>query len=238
MRLLFYFYILLLIPSLALGQTVLKNPGISGPESYEINDHIDNNIGFVKAKIYISIKERNGHKYYFIRAEEGNIYLNEIELNYNDLTTISEKRTNLKTNTVEEYYSNPGNGIIHFFNREKKIDKYFFNKDKNIYSRYAYFFSFRGFPFSLGKSVTFSTYVNEYGDVLTMKLKDVSRESVKVKAGVFDCYKLELSIGGWQSIFSSEKYYIYYSVSGSHPFIKYEQKDGGKWYTNELIKIN
>ena len=82
-----------------------------------------------------------------ILVSEGNIFSNDIEVNYDDLTTISEKRVDLKTNNVVEYYTK-SNNLVHFFNSEKKINKNFQVTDNNIYSRYAYFFSFRGFPFA------------------------------------------------------------------------------------------
>lgn len=221
------------------SQPVFKNPGIPSHESFELNEFIDNTIGYVNTKIDISLKERNGQKYYSIHVDEGNVFTNEIEVNYDDLTTISEKRIDRRNNSVEEYYMNHGNGVIHFMNREKGIDKDYNNTDRNIYSRYAYFISFRGFPFETSKSVTFFTYMFEYGDALTMKATLVAKQLVTVKAGTFECYKLELSVGGWLSLFAPYKSYLYFTVDGTHQFIKYEEKsDNGGWDTDELTKIN
>lgn len=232
-------FALLLLATVAPEQAVFKNPGISGSEAFEITDYIDDTVGYVTAKINISVKERDREKYYYIDVDEGGIYANKIEVNYNDLTTISEKRIDLRTNAVIEYYGNIGDTAVHFFNKEKSIDKDFHDLNRNIYSRYAYFFSFRGFPFALGKSVTFESYMFEYGDALTMKVTNVSMQTVIVKAGTFECYKLELYAAGWRSLFTSDKFYLYFAVAGSHPFIKYEEKEGnGRWNTNELIKIH
>lgn len=229
----------LLIATVTTGQSVFKNPGVLESESFVITDFIDNTIGYVETKIDISLKERNNQKYYHIQVEEANLYLNEIEINYNDLTTISEKRINKKDNSVEEYYQNFGNGKIHFFNKEKGIDKDFNNTDKNIYSRYAYFISFRGFPFETSKSVTFDTYMFEYGDALSMKVTILSKQTVTVKAGTFECYKMELAVAGWLSLFAPFKSYLYFTVGGTHQFIKYEEKaDNGGWNADELIRIN
>jgi len=239
MKFLLYPLVLLLLPIAAIGQPVFKNPGIAESESFEIYDYLDNTLGYVKTKVNISLKERSGQKYYHILVKEGDIFSNEIEVNYNDLTTISEKRVDLRNNSIVEYYTNNGNGVVHFFNSEKGIDKTFINKDKNIYSRYAYFISFRGFPFEVGKTVTFNSYMFEYGDALTMKVTNLSKQIVTVKAGSFECYKLELSLSGWLSIFASYKSYLYFSVADTHQFVKYEERDGnGGWNTDELMKIN
>ncbi len=224
--------------SSARADTVLNNPGIPESESLELSDRIDQHTGYVVAQVDISVQRENDKKTYFIKVAEGELFVNEIQLDYNHLTTISENRYDYKTGQLVESYLNDGNGKVHFFNRENGIDKHFCDNDKNIYSRYAYFLSFGGFPFAVGKSVFFSSYVSEYGDALPMKLSCIAKEFVTVQAGVFDCYKLELAVAGWQSFFSSDKYYLYYAVESPHRFIKYEEKDkNGKWYANELIKI-
>lgn len=239
MRSSLFLFLLLLVALTNNGQPVFKNPGISDHELFVIKDFIDNSTGYVDTKIEITLKERNNQKYYTIHVEEGTIFLNEIEVNYNDLTTISEKRIDKRTNSIEEYFENRGNGVIHFFNKEKGIDKLYNNTDKNIYSRYAYFISFRGFPFESSKSETFSTYMYEYGDALSMKVTILSKEKVSVKAGTFECYKMELSVAGWLSLFAPYKSYLYFTVDGTHQFIKYEEKsDNGGWNVDELIKVN
>jgi hypothetical protein len=239
MKFLFYPLILLLSPTIEIGQPVFKNPGISESESFEIYDYLDNRLGYVNSIVNISLKESNGQKYYNILVNEGNLFSNEIEVNYNDLTTISEKRIDLRNDSVIESYTNNGKGVIHFYNKEKGIDINLINPDKNIYSRYAYFFSFRGFPFEVGKSVTFNSYMFEYGDALPMKLKNLSKQTITVKKGTFECYKLELSVSGWQSIFTSYKSYLYFSIADTHQFIKYEERDeNGVWNADELMKTN
>lgn len=159
-------------------------------------------------------------------------------MNYDNLTTISEKRVDLKNNCLAEYYSNDGKNNVHFYNKDKGIDRDFFTLEKNIYSRYAYFFSLSGFPFDKIKSVTFDTYMAEYGDALTMRATNMGKQAITVKAGTFECYKLELSVAGWISIFAPDVYYIYFSVESPHRFIKYEEKeDDGVWSSDELIRI-
>jgi hypothetical protein len=222
----------------ARADAVLKNPGIPESESLEFSDRIDPQTGYVTARVNISVQKENNRKTYLIKVAEGDLYLNTIQLDYNHLTTISEDRYDNNTGDLLESYRNDGNGRIHFFNREKGINKHFTNTDKNIYSRYAYFLSFGGFPFEVGKSVLFSSYVSEYGDALPMKLSCIAKEAVTVKAGTFECYKLELTVAGWQSLFSSDKFYLYYAADPPHRFIKYEEQDkNGEWYANEFIRI-
>jgi hypothetical protein len=237
-RIVFFIIVFFCIPTVY-SQPVFKNPGIPMAESFEISDFINNRIGFVTARVNSVLKEEKGVKYYNITVNEGNLFLNEIEINYSDLTTISEKRTDLRSKTVIECYSNPGGNHIHFLNTEKHIDKTFKTNEKNIYSRYAYFFSFRGFPFDIQNTVNFKSYMVEYnGNALTMKVSKVARQMVAVKAGKFDCYKLELSVAGWQSVFASDKFYVYFTCQSPHQFVKYEEKeDDGKWNANELLRV-
>ena len=225
-------------PSL-MADTVLQNPGIPESAAIELSDRIDQHAGYVTARVNISVHKEDEKKFYLVQVTEGDLFVNTIKLDYNQLTTISEDRYDKKTGQIVESFHNNGKGMIRFVNKEKGIDKQFENSNQNIYSRYAYFLSFRGFPFEVGKSVTFSSYVSEYGDALPMKLSCVAKESVTVKAGTFECYKLELSVAGWQAFFASDKYYLYYAVESPHQFIKYEEKDSksGEWYANELIRV-
>jgi len=79
----------------------------------------------------------------------------------------------------------------------------------------------------------------EYGDVLPMKLKNLSKQTITVKKGTFECYKLELSVSGWLSLFTSYKSYLYFSVADTHQFIKYEERDeNGVWNADELMKTD
>jgi hypothetical protein len=232
------FLLLVSLQFVSFAQPVFKNPGIPSEETYEITDYIEVINGFVTSKITISLKENNGKKYYYLFVNEGNIYSNEIELNYSDLTTITEKRIDIKSNKLIESFTNNGNNTVHFYNKEKSIDKKFNTKETNIYSRYALFFSLSGFPFDKEKKVTFKTYMFEYGDALTMKVTNIGKQKVTVKAGTYECYKLELSIAGWQSVFASDKYYLYFAVANPHHFVKYEEKKSdGSWNANELVRI-
>ena len=231
--------LLVLIAFLGFGQNpVFKNPGITSEHHFIFSDHLDSG-EFVKAVVDISLVQNGDKKYYSVVTKEGDAFLNEMELNFEDLTSISEKRTDLKCNSLIENYSYQGNNKVYYYNRKKNVDKIFTTSDNNIYSRFGYFVSFQGFPFALGNTVYFKTFMYEYGDALTMKLSCVDMLKVQVTAGTFDCYKLELSVSGWQSFFVPDKFYLYFDKNAPHQFIKYEEKsDDGKWIASELVKMD
>jgi hypothetical protein len=215
---------------------VLKNPGIPKYEELVVRDYLNKDIGFVTAHIKIQLKNSKAGKYYAIEVKEGNEYKNLIKLNYSNLSTIIEERYNVRKNKLIEKYYRPSKNKVYFYNRDKSIDNVFDQNDLNIYSRYAYFMSLRGFPFEKEDEVRFKSYMNEYGNALTMRTIYKGKEKIKVPAGVFECYKLEMSVAGWQSNFAKDKYYLYFTVAKPHYFVKFDQKaDTGQWLSNELI---
>jgi hypothetical protein len=223
--------------TICLAQPVFRNPGLPDTEKYEISELVDPALGRYITDVSVRLTKQNNRKFYTLSANEGNLFVNEVEINYSDLTTISEKRTDLKTGKIIQSFHKKGD-TIHFYNAEKAADKTFITDEINIYSPLAYYYSFRGFPFETAKSVSFKTYMYRYGGVLTMNLEYFSRKTVTVKAGTFECYVLELSVGGWQSLFASDKYYLYFTVANPHIFVKYEEKIDGNWSADELIKYN
>jgi hypothetical protein len=237
MKIIASLFFLIFIQIVSPAQPVLKNPGLPNSESFEIYELVDPKIGRVTAKVDVVLKERNHLKYYVIHINEGGFFSNEIEIRYSDLTTISEKRTDLKTNTVIQYFKK-SNDTIKFYSAEKGINKTIVTSETNIYSPLAFYFSFRGFPFETGKSVSFKSYIYQYGGVLTMNLISKPKQTVTVKAGAFECYVLELSVGSWKSLFAPDKYYLYFSVASPHIFVRYEEKINGNWSADELIRYN
>ncbi len=227
----------MLFASYSYGENpVFINPDIPGREYFEMLDFIDQSDSYVTAKVDIKIKSENGKKYYYIHSTEGDIFETQTKLSYDDLTTIYEKRKNLKTGEIVESYENSGNGAILFYNKEKNINKQFKSNGNNIYSRYAFIVSFRGFPFAKSKEVKFSSYLSEYGDALKMKLVNLGKYTIRVKTGTFECYKLELSVAGWKSMVSRDKYYFYFNSEKPYQFIKYEEEvSKGRWISNELL---
>lgn len=221
--------------ALSLAQPIFKNPGIPASESFEIYELFDPIVGRVTTKVDVALHEQNGLKYYTARVNEGGLFLNEIKMNYNDLTTVWEKRTDLKTGKVVQSYRKTGD-TIYFYNTDKGINKTFVTHETNIYSSLAYYISFRGFPFEVGKSVSFKSYIYQYGGVLNMNLVNMAKKTVTVKAGTFECYVLQLSVGGWQSLFATDKYYLYFTVASPHIFVMYQEKINGAWSADELMQ--
>ena len=228
---------LILFQFQSIAQTpVLKNPGIPANEHFTISDHLDDG-RLVTAEFQISLNDKACKKFYNVTIKEGDAFLNEIVLNYDDLTSVSEKRTDLKKNKITEDYIYEGNNKVYYYFYEKSSKTDFSISDNNIYSRYAYFISFRGFPFGVGNSAYFKTFMYEIDDEVPMKLICTDRLKVQVKAGCFDCYKLELSVAGWWSLVARNKFYLYFTADALHRFIKYEEKGKDGNLSNELIEI-
>jgi hypothetical protein len=219
------------------SQAVFKNPGLPNYEYFELNEYFDPVVKYVNTKISVSLKERDGLKYYYVYVNEGNKFSTEMEINYNDLTTISEKRVNLSNNEVEGSFTYNKNQV-HFFDKAKNVNMNVKTDEQHFYSPFAYLISFSGFPFEKQKSVNIKSYIYEYGDVLTMKVSNLGKQKISVKAGNFECYKLELTVGGWQSLFTSQQSFLYFTVESPHYFVQYEEKDdNGKWNADQLIKL-
>jgi hypothetical protein len=201
----------------------------------EIRDRLDTRRGYVKAVVTVSRRQDSSGPYYAVTSREGDDYANEIRLNYGDLTSTFEKRTDLRSGSAIELYERIDSNHVRFVNSEKKIDRQFSISDSNIYTRFAYFLSFAGFPFGTKADVSFKTYMSEYGDALTMRLHNLGQTRITVPAGSFNCYKLELSVSGWQAMFARGRFYLYFDAALPHHFVRYDEKDGDRWYSNELI---
>ena len=214
---------------------VFTNPGMPSQCTMEIRDRLDARRGYVKAVVTVTRRQDSNGLYYAITSREGDDYANEIRLNYGDLTSAFEKRTDLRSGSVVELYERIDSNHVRFVSREKKVDRQFSISDPNIYTRFAYFVSFAGFPFVTKANVSFKTYISEYGDALTMRLRNLGLTRITVPAGSFDCYKLELSVSGWQAMFARDKYYLYFDAALPHHFVRYDEKDGDRWYSNDLL---
>jgi hypothetical protein len=214
---------------------VLRNPGLPTRFTMEIRDHLDDKRGYVTAVISIAQQQDSCGKFYAVACREGDAYANDIRLNCADLTSVSEKRTDLRSGSVIEQYQRRDRGRVHFTNAEKRINRDFAIADDNVYSRYAYFVSFMGYPFETRGEVRFKTFMFEYGNALPMRLCNLGSCRITVPAGGFDCYKLRLSVGGWQSMFSHDAWYLYFDVKPPHHFVRYDELDNGRWYSNDLV---
>jgi hypothetical protein len=99
--------------------------------------------------------------------------------------------------------------------------------------------SLSGFPFEQKDKVVMNVYMFEYGNVLPLRAVYQGKEKIKVPAGEFECYKLELAVDGVLGFFAPDKYYLYYTVAAPHHFVRFYQKvDDDSWLANELIKVS
>jgi hypothetical protein len=214
----------------------LRNPGLPARWSMDIRDYLDAAGGYVTAHTTVSLVQEAGRRYVSVACREGDYYSTEIRLNYADLTTVWEKRTDLRSQAVVEQYAWVDRDHVRFTSARKPLDREFHVADRNIYSRYAYLVSLMGFPFDVAREVHFSTFSWEYGDALCMHVRNLGPCWVMVTAGGFNCYKLEISVGSWQGVFSRDKFYLYLTQAPPHHFVRYDEPgDNGRVYTNELM---
>lgn len=92
-------------------------------------------------------------------------------------------------------------------------------------------FLFRAYPFGSKKKVNFRLVMEGSGgsplNTFVMYLQEIKREEVTVPAGTFDCFKLEMGVGGMAGIFAAKyRYYFWYPVAEPRFLIKYESADG------------
>jgi hypothetical protein len=219
-------------------QPVFENPGIPAKEKMTAWDYINKKEGFVKADINVVTRTVGKNKYYYIESTEGKYFKNCMTLNYETLAPVEEQRFDNRTGKIMESLKITDN-TLRFYNAAKGIDLTVNNPDPNTYSRYSYFFSMRGFPFETAKEVRFMSYMFEYGNALELRATNLGKVKVKSKAGVFECWKLEVAMSGWQAPFAPDKYYLYFTVKQPHCFIKFDQKvEDSQWLSNELMSYN
>lgn len=232
-----FFLILLTVFCLA-DKPALSNNNFPGQIEYLIKDYINKDVGFVTANINArTVTGTNDNKkYYQMESQEGKYFRNVAILNHDDFTTVEEKRYDVNGKIIESYIRHP-DGKINFFHKDKKINLNS-TAGNNVYSRYAFLFSLSGFPFEKKDKVVMDVYMFEYGNSLYLRAAYKGKETIKVPAGEFLCYKLELAVDGVQGLFAPDKYYLYYTVAAPHHFVRFDQKvDTGQWLSNELIQV-
>ena len=118
-------------------------------------------------------------------------------------------------------------GKVHFtFPGKKKTVNL---SGKNYYDLHTLALVFRTFPFGQEEKVDFQVVMD--GDrggpvgTFSMFVQEITREQVTVPAGVYDCYKLEMGVGGVAGIFArSYRYYFWYTAEEPHFLVRYEEK--------------
>lgn len=90
---------------------------------------------------------------------------------------------------------------------------------------------FQAYPFGRKERIQFNVVMDGRGGSpvgsFAMYVVEMGREQVKVPAGNYDCYKLEMGITGMAGVFAAKyKYYFWYTVNEPHILVKYEDEQG------------
>jgi AcrR family transcriptional regulator len=90
---------------------------------------------------------------------------------------------------------------------------------------------FQAFPFGQGEKIPFNLVTDGRGGSpvgsYAMYAQEIGREQIEVPAGNFDCYKLELGIGGTVGTFAAKyKFYFWYTVDVPHRLVRFEDRKG------------
>ncbi len=87
----------------------------------------------------------------------------------------------------------------------------------------------RVLPDAANSEVRFQLVTRE-GKVLPMTARIVGRERVRVPAGSFECYKIQLTVGGfmgWLADFVLPKMFMWHAVASPHIWVKYQGPAAG-----------
>lgn len=90
---------------------------------------------------------------------------------------------------------------------------------------------FQAYPFGRKERIQFNVVMDGRGGSpvgsFAMYVVEMGRGQVKVPAGNYDCYKLEMGIAGMAGVFAAKyKYYFWYTVNEPHILVKYEDEQG------------
>jgi len=86
---------------------------------------------------------------------------------------------------------------------------------KDTYDNEEVLMMLRAFPFQDKNMKRFNTFSPSVGRTFLSEIKEVGREEVKAKTGIYDCRKLMLSAGG-------QTHYAWYGVSSPYYLVMYD----------------
>jgi hypothetical protein len=142
-----------------------------------------------------------------------------------DLKPILYRKTDGRGNIVEqiEYSSRQARVLIPAEHIDVMIS---INPD--TYDKASLFYLFRTLPFEQpAEKVNFSFIVisKKYAvRLVEMYVQVVDQQDVRVPAGSFPCYKVELGVAGLIGLlFAPQKCYYYFQQEPPHRFLKYEE---------------
>jgi hypothetical protein len=150
-----------------------------------------------------------------------------IRVNRHDFKPILYGKTDKQGNLVEQ---------IEYTSREARVLIPAAHIDMTIaikpdtYDKASLFYLFRALPFDQsGDKVYFSFIVinEKYAiNLVDMYVRIMDQQEVRVPAGLFSCYKVELGVAGLiGKLFVPQKWYYYFREQSPHIFIKYEEPE-------------
>ena len=166
---------------------------------------------------------RSGRNF-VVKISEENGDTTKIILDKNFIPS-SYKKTN-KSGSILEYagYSKGKFNI--------KIPSRNINKEVKLPSTYydssTLFYVFRKFPFGKKDSLTINLVYHEPGNIRVVKMavKSKGMETVKIGAGKFTCYKLELgTVNPAEVAIWPYKYYFWFTTDANHHFVKFQGRE-------------
>src|SRR5690554_4923480 len=194
-----------------------------------------------KERLFYRTKKRAEKKYTVHSAlltETGDSYrMESIEEDGARAVAITEK-ANWRPRLVQKFNAagkkiteiTYGDGWVLFDLEEREVQKKL-SLSGEYYDFHTLSFLFRAYPFGSKERVTFRLVMDGSGGspltAVIMYLQEIKREEVTVPAGTFDCFKLEMGVGGMAGVFAAKyRYYFWYPVAEPRFLIKYESAGG------------
>lgn len=161
---------------------------------------------------------------YIIKITEANGNVAKITVNKN-FAPLSYKKVN-KNGAILEFaaYSKDKLNISIPARNIKKTVKL----PSTYYDPYTLYYIFRKFPYAKKDNIYMNIAYHDPGNIRVVKMyvKNKGVETVKIKAGKFTCYKLEmgtvnpLDVAVWPY-----KYYFWFTTDSNHHFVKFQGRD-------------
>lgn len=168
---------------------LIRKIDVSGVEAYRIT--VDTTIGDIIDKTIVTIRADN------LRPISSNKILKKTQGNFNIKADYSANLVNIVTQTP----------------KGQKSLKFRISQDS--YDNEEVLFMLRALPLALNYKTSFNDVVITVGYQVKVLIQVVNLEEIKVPAGTFWCYKIELSAAG-------QRQYIWYSQNKPYYMVKYD----------------
>jgi len=197
--------IYLISANIIFPQIVLKNPGIPMFESISYRQEINGNVESLDVEV--ENIEENNYKWieYRLFSNEQDIL---IKFNSDNLTAF-----------YSEIWDKKSDSTVHTINEIVKNNKVVKGKELLITDMYGFLLSIRGFPWGEKKSAQI-VFLNGSSD-FKLDLKVKGKETVQIDDKFYECWKVQMGIGGIMgAIFPKSNYW--YGVESPHILIRSE----------------